>query len=72
MISKEQQEIVDFTRNAFNAYSKQEQDEMYLALCICACMKWPGETNNFIKTYLMEDEDRHVCFRRLVDIEGTL
>ena len=51
MITKEQQEIVDFTRKEFNQHTLEDRTKMYSAVLLMACMKWPEEIENFKKAF---------------------
>jgi len=45
-LTKEQLEIIEFTRKEFDGDIRA-----YAVLCIVACMKWPEHTDLFKKTF---------------------
>ena len=52
MLTKEQQEMVDFTRNKFAEHPLEVRTKMYMALLIFAAMKWPEAHKDFAEAFM--------------------
>lgn len=51
MLTKEQNEIIEFTGKEFAQHDVEDQAKMYAAVCYLACMKWPEHARSFVDTY---------------------
>lgn len=50
-LTKEQLEIIEFTREEFGKSSLEDQDKMYLAVAMVASIKWPEHSQKFYDAY---------------------